>query len=320
MNPHPRSSSSRLPAVRIAEGFAGQRLVIVPRDRLEATRHAPVIRDLQVTHIGHFGPARNHFVRRAHGTPEFVLIYCLAGSGHCRVAGRQWPVATGDLALLPPVTAHSYYADPADPWTIFWFHFTGERAGDYRAVLALDEGCPILHAPRPKALRQAFEETYRHALHGFTDSSLLGLSTGLARLIGLLRIYSRSRNLRTHRAEDRILASIGRLQAEPTRDWSLEELATEAGMSTPHFCELFRRQAGCAPKQFVIRQRLQMASALMHEAGLTVAQIAARVGYEDPYYFSRLFRHHIGQSPRAYRREIAGVGEGAMIDDEAPRG
>jgi AraC-like DNA-binding protein len=112
-----------------------------------------------------------------------------------------------------------------------------------------------------------------------------------------------------HRTEDRVLHAVRRMQAEPTRDWSLEDLASEAGMSAPYFCEVFRKQVGCAPRQFLIRQRIQMACALMHESNLTVAQIAARVGYEDPYYFSRLFSRHIGQSPRSYRREIEGSGK-----------
>ncbi len=296
--PPPRSAGPR-----IAEGFAGQRLVIVPHERLKATRALPVIRDLQVTHIGHFGPAKNHFVKRLHGCQEYVLIYCLAGKGTCKLGKHAWPVAAGDAVILPPGKTHSYQADPTDPWTIFWFHFTGTRAADYVAALGLGAEGPILHSPRPNALRQAFEEAYRHALHGFNDDSLLGLSTGLARLVGLLRIYSRPRGLRTHRTEDRVLAAIRRMQAEPTREWSLAELAAEAGMSAPYFCEVFRKQVGCAPKQFAIRQRIQLACALMQEAHLTIAQIAVRLGYEDPYYFSRLFRRHTGQSPQAYRAE-----------------
>lgn len=302
-------SPPRGPESRIAEGFTGQRLVIVPRDRLGATKSLPVIRDLQVTHIGHFGPAKNHFVKRLHGSPEYILIYCLAGKGVCKLRNRQWPVASGDAVVLPPGKTHTYHADPGDPWTIFWVHFTGARAADYVAALEMEAENPILHSPRPNALRQAFEETYRHALHGFSDSSLLGLSTGLARLVGLLRIYSRPRGLRMHRTEDRVLDAVRRMQAEPTRDWSLGDLAGEAGMSAPYFCEVFRKQVGCAPGQFLIRQRIQMACALMHESNLTVAQIAARVGYEDPYYFSRLFSRHIGQSPRSYRRETEGFGK-----------
>ncbi|MDB6080116.1 MAG: helix-turn-helix protein, partial [Akkermansiaceae bacterium] len=200
---------------------------------------------------------------------------------------------------------HSYGADPSDPWTIFWTHVTGLRAMDYASAIAMPEGNPVRHSPRPNALQQAFEETYRHALDGFSETGMLGLTTSLGRLIGLLRIYSRTRTARAHRAEDRILTAIRKLQSEPMKDWTLPELAAGAGMSVPHFSDLFTKQAGVPPKQFLIQQRLQIASALIQEPGLSVAQIAARVGYEDPYYFSRLFHKHTGQSPQSYRKEIA---------------
>lgn len=53
-------------------------------------------------------------------------------------------------------------------------------------------------------MRDAFEETYRHAIDGFSDSGLLGLTTGLARLIALARIYSAVGSARARRTEDRI--------------------------------------------------------------------------------------------------------------------
>ncbi|MCW1923875.1 AraC family transcriptional regulator [Luteolibacter arcticus] len=288
----------------MAEGFAGQRLLIVPQDRLRRGEALPVIRDLQVTHIGHFNSARNHFVYRRKGCPHFVLIYCLAGAGHCKYRGQTWDIGSGGLILLPPDEAHSYFADAADPWSIFWVHFTGHRAADYVEALALTGDSPLLEVPKEAAMQQAFEETYRHALDGFSESGLLGLTTGLSRLIGLARVYSSSGSARARRTEDRVLTSIRQLQDEPTRDWRIEELAAAAGMSLAHFTDRFHKQAGCPPKQFLIRLRLQIASALMQESGLTVAQIATQVGYEDPYYFSRLFRRHTGQSPRAHRREL----------------
>jgi AraC family transcriptional regulator of arabinose operon len=300
-----KKQSSRIPENRIAEGFSGQRLVIVPPERIAAVRRMPVLRDLQVTHFGHFGPAPNHFVRRRNGTGEHILIYCLAGRGYCETGGDYWQMATGDAVILRPDSFHTYHADPSDPWTIFWFHFIGERAADYAAALPLEGDCPVVHAPRPNALRQAFEESYRHSLHGFSDGSLLGLSTGLGRVIALLNIYSRPRSLRSYRTEDRILEAIRRMQAEPTREWLLDDLASGAGVSAPYFCEAFRKQTGTPPKQFLIQQRLQMACALMHESDLTISQIADRVGYEDPYYFSRLFQKKMGMSPRCYRMQIA---------------
>jgi len=293
-----------LPAARIAEGFIGQRLLIVPPDRLSRGRELPVVRNLQVTHIGHFNSPRNHFVHRRKGCPDFVLIYCLAGAGHCNFRGKTWDISAGDLILFPPGVGHCYYADEVDPWSIFWVHFTGKDAADYVEALALPDDSPLLEVPKQDAMQVAFEETYRHALDGYSDSGLLGLTTGLSRLIGLARVYSVAGSARARRTEDRVLNAIRQLQAEPTRDWRLEDLAAGAGMSLPHFSDRFHKQAGCPPKQFVIRLRLQIASALMQESGLTVAEIAARVGYDDPYYFSRLFRRHTGDSPRAHRRDL----------------
>jgi AraC family transcriptional regulator of arabinose operon len=307
----PKPPDNPLPPItaRVEEGFSGQRLVIVPLDQRVAGASLPVVRDLQVTHIGHFNTARNHFVERQRGCPDHILIYCMAGAGHCRLHDETWDVVAGNLIYLPADVAHSYFADAADPWSIFWIHFTGLRAGDHVEALALPGNCPILNVPKQDVMRDAFEQTYRHAVDGFSDLGQLGMTTGLARLIALARIYSQTGTVRTRRTEDRILEIIRQLQAEPSRNWRLEELASAAGMSLPHFSERFHKQAGCPPKQFLIGLRLQIASALMQESGLTVAQIAHQVGYEDPYYFSRLFRIHTGQSPREHRRDLGIHGE-----------
>jgi len=290
---------------KMAEGFSGQRLVIVPSDRVEAALKLPVLRDLLVTHFGHFTVAENHFIQRPHGTAEHILIYCLAGRGQCGTPDGTWQVGPGDALFLPPHVFHTYQAEPSDPWTIFWFHFKGDRAADYVETLHLEGSCPILHAPQTNALRQAFEDAYRQSLNEFTDSSLLVLSTGLARVIGLLSVYSRPRGSRSEQSENKIQETISGILGNPTREWPLDELAAGAGMSLRNFCEAFHKQVGCPPRQFVIRQRLQMACALMAGSELTISEIADRVGYQDLYYFSRLFRKKTGMSPRAYRTYLA---------------
>jgi len=303
--PEPSQNTGPPPAsLRIEDGFAGQRLLAIPPDRLERARSLPVVRDLLVTHIGHFHAARNHFVERRNGCPQAVLIYCMAGAGFFTLDDTTRPVREGSLFVLPPGVFHRYYADTSDPWSIFWLHFTGERAADHLQALAVSDASPLIEVPNQTVMRDAFEETYRHAIEGFSDPGLLGLTTGLSRLIALARIHSLAGGGRVRKTEDRVLAIIQQLHAEPARDWQIDELASLAGLSLPHFTERFHKQAGCPPKQFLIRLRLQIASALMQDAGLTVAEIANRIGYDDPYYFSRLFRRHTGLSPRAYRRDL----------------
>jgi len=156
-------------------------------------------------------------------------------------------------------------------------------------------------------MHQAFEDAYSHSWHEFTDLSLLALSTSLSRIIGLLAVYSDCSGVAVYRSEDRILKAMRTMLKHPTRDWPLDELAAAVGMSLRNFSAAFNKQVGCPPRQFLIRQRLQMASVLLSESDLTISEIAEQVGYSDFYYFSRLFRKKTGMSPSRYRVHIAKI-------------
>lgn len=293
----------------IAEGFANQRLLVVPTHRVREIAKLPVLRDLRVTHLGQFAAAKNHLIVRKHGTGDYVLIYCLAGRGGGEIAGGSFTLEAGDLVVLPPGISHRYFADQDAPWTIFWFHFTGERAPDYVAALCIPEGEHVLHAPSTNELQRAFEGTYRHALDGYSDAGLLGISTGFARMIGLFRRHARSRNNRARKAEDRILTVIIALQDGLSKTWTIKAMAKLAGMSSAHFSQRFKAQTGEAPLAYLIHQRMQRAAALMQLGDSTISEIAARVGYDDPYYFSRLFKSLFGASPRHYSDRLRGSRE-----------
>ena len=63
-------------------------------------------------------------------------------------------------------------------------------------------------------------------------------------------------------------------------------LAAQANISPSHFFALFKRQTGCAPIDCFIRLRMQHACRLLEETVLSVKEVAATLGYDDPFYFS----------------------------------
>jgi AraC-like DNA-binding protein len=83
-------------------------------------------------------------------------------------------------------------------------------------------------------------------------------------------------------------------------------MAGQAGLSESHFSRVFKAQTGHAPLDYFILLKMQHASALLAVTDLHVKEVAAAVGYSDPYYFSRLFKQVIGVSPRDYRRAPKG--------------
>ena len=283
------------------EGFPGQRLVIVPREIVTAASGRPVTRDLCVTHIGAFQATAEHFVERSHGTTQHILIACLSGRGQCRLDGSEWQIEAGDLLFLPPKAAHSYRADDRSPWTIFWIHFRGFRAADHLENLGVTRSRPVFRDADTGVLMSAFEDTYRHVNHGFGEAALTGLSTGFARLLALARIHRKHRARRSLGSEGRLLETLALMREQPARPWTLEEMAREASMSPAHFNELCRRQTGMPPIAYLIRLRLQRATDLLAQGRHNVAEAAREVGYEDPFYFSRLFRRHLGVPPSSFR-------------------
>jgi len=78
-------------------------------------------------------------------------------------------------------------------------------------------------------------------------------------------------------------------------------LAAQANISASHFFALFKRQTGCAPIDCFIRLRMQHACRLLDETMLSVKEIAATLGYDDPFYFSRIFKSVSRVAPTEYR-------------------
>jgi AraC-like DNA-binding protein len=93
-------------------------------------------------------------------------------------------------------------------------------------------------------------------------------------------------------------------------------LAKAAHISPSHFFVLFKRWTGFSPIDYLIRLRMREACRLLGSTALSVKEIAAEMGYEDPFYFSRVFKAVHGLAPTDYRlmmehREVPGPGPGA---------
>lgn len=78
-------------------------------------------------------------------------------------------------------------------------------------------------------------------------------------------------------------------------------LAARANISPSHFFALFKRRVGCAPIDYFIRLRMQHACRLLDETMLNVKEVAATLGYDDPFYFSRIFKSVNRVAPSEYR-------------------
>jgi AraC-like DNA-binding protein len=92
------------------------------------------------------------------------------------------------------------------------------------------------------------------------------------------------------------------MHARPAEQWTLERLSLEAGLSRSVFAERFVHFVGDTPMQYLTRWRMQLATRLLEQPGVGLAQIASEVGYESEAAFNRAFKKCVGVPPGAWRR------------------
>jgi AraC-like DNA-binding protein len=100
----------------------------------------------------------------------------------------------------------------------------------------------------------------------------------------------------------RIERTIGYMTQHLNQPLQASDLAAVANISLSHYFVLFKRTTGCGPIDFFIRLRMRRARQLLETTSMTIKEIAGELGYEDPFYFSRLFKSVNGVAPSDYRK------------------
>lgn len=103
--------------------------------------------------------------------------------------------------------------------------------------------------------------------------------------------------------DDGVGIGLRMLTEEWNRNTNISAYAKICAMSESEFYRAFYARTGMSPHAYRMQMRMTAAKALLTDSSLTVERIAKEVGYDDPYYFSRVFRNKSGFSPRQYRRQ-----------------
>ena len=285
-----------------ADGFPGQRIVVLPRSVVGEARRQPLMRGLVPTDVGFFPHASSHRRERAAGVDQAIFIYCCKGRGWCELGGSSHVIKPNELLVVPSDTAHAYGADASQPWSIFWFHAQGELLGDYLRELNVSIEQPVIRLGASPQVTALFEELLEQVEQGYTKLQMLCAAQTLSHLLAVIILEHCSADQRQPSLPQKIAQTIAYMKQHLDRTLQLEALASIAGLSRSRYVELFRRQTGYAPIDYFIRLRMHRACQLLDTTDMSVKAIAATLGYEDPLYFSRLFRKVNERPPLEYRR------------------
>lgn len=286
--------------------FPGQRSLKLATKVIEFASRQPLIADLLPCDIGYYPNATKQKDDRPNGHWSYTLIFCLDGAGELSIRGRAFKIVPGMIAVIPPFEAHAYSADPAQPWSYYRIQFNGAMAAQYYNVLTDGGRNLCVSIETDVRFVEMFEQmlTLLHA--GDAYKVLVQAASVLHQLLGDLYGRICAFGMAPQSAQARLERTLEVMRNNVNMHVSIQELAAIAGMSHGYFALQFKRHTGMSPRSYFNHLKIAKACEYLSGTDAKVEHIAGLVGYDDPFYFCRLFKRLVGKTPTEYRRAPTG--------------
>ena len=208
------------------------------------------------------------------------------------------------MFLLFPGEWHSYHPNPRTGWKSHWIGFKGKNMDDRVTAGFLTPEKPIYHVGYSFVL----ESLYQRALDEATKENAYSqqLMAGIVNhLIGMM--YSLERNIELNKNQihvDMINRARLRIRESLESDLTIQKIAEDLGVSYSNFRKLFKEYTGLSPATYQQDLRLLRAKELLSTTDLTIKEIAYRLNFESPDYFSAKFKAKMGCKPSEARSQV----------------
>ena len=229
---------------------------------------------------------------------EYQLLYNPEGEGvfesaHC----PQTKIKAGDMFLLFPGEWHTYHPNPHVGWKSHWIGFKGRNMDDRVKAGFLTPEKPIYHVDYSAIIEGLYRRAFAAAREeaAYSQQEMAGL---VNHLIG--KMYSLERNIELSRNQqqvDMIDKARWRIRESLESETTIQGIAEELGVSYSNFRKLFKEYTGLSPATYQQELRLLRAKELLSTTDLSIKEIAYRLNFESPDYFSAKFKAKMGIKP-----------------------
>lgn len=249
-------------------------------------------------------PAHEIVIRNRQFNDYYGIQYNHSGQCDLTIDGEDFHLDSGSGFFTGPGHTYSYGAPKGKKRHHMFICFRGERIQKFidGGLFSPNTFPPVFKLHNPEKFHQNLLELQN--LLRYPSSCYNARKTLLLEDI-LLQIVEQPE--RTRNLNPLIVESIDQLRNEiadtPQKDWDFAGEAKKISISYPHFRKLFRQITGLSPNNFLIECRLNMAAGLLLGTLLPINEIAHACGYQDEFYFYRLFRQRRFCTASEYRKK-----------------
>ena len=288
--------------IALREGFLGQKLISLPKSIINIAKNNPITKNFYISDLGHYPRANNHYRRRNKGSSEYILIYCTKGKGEIVLDDVRNIISPNEFFIIPKKIKHEYRADESDPWTIYWFHFSGDLAIELYNRYKITDAKNYKNTPFSKEKITFFEKIFN-----LFDNNNLEDQIEYANLLSLSFISSfiyQDFDFKVNKSNnDNIINAIKNFLLDNLdKNFTLDEVASRFNYSKSYLHTKFKSNTGYPIMVYFNLKKTQKACEYLNYTDLSIKEISYKIGFEDPLYFSRIFKNFMGKSPRNYKK------------------
>lgn len=241
---------------------------------------------------------------RPRGRKDFQLLYIAAGKAHFHFGDEEKIVTAGHMVLYRPKEPQKYEYYGEDQTEVYWVHFTGGNVTNLLRSYGLTEDKKVFYCGSGLEYQNIFR-TMIYELQTCKDSYPEMLEMYLRQIFIMLQRYFKSSSKTDNsRVVEEIDQATEYFNAHYNEDISIEEYAENNHVSISWFIRNFKQYTGSTPMQYILSKRIYNAEILLQNPAYNVTEISQIVGYDNPLYFSRIFKKVKGLSPSEYRKNI----------------
>ena len=241
---------------------------------------------------------------RPRGTLDYQLIYVASGKTHFYFGDEECIVNAEQMVLFQPRQPQHYEYFAKDKPEVYWVHFTGSDVKNILKHYGVPMDEPVFYSGNSSMYAYLFKEMI-HELQtcrvGYQELLEMYL-----RQILLLIVRSREEHNPTVSSfiQDEMELARRYFTEHYNEEINIEEYAKSRGMSISWFLRNFKQLTAKSPMQYVLSIRINNAVSLLEGTNYNINEISSIVGYDNPLYFSRIFKKQKGVSPSDYRKNL----------------